>query len=233
MAVDEAYGIAPGCSTMTGSPGRWMRSPHSWTRLPAVAAFRGHRGRPDAPPERSPAGHSRAGAVVRRGHEPVLVHHGRADNVALAAARIGVSLALTGRLLDSMGAVPAIGFGSDLFVAGHVLGLVLIGIALWRGRVLPTWGPADNRLAGSALHLRGHRAGAGPRRPGLGSGRRGFRRRRPDPGSQPGRRLIHIHPNREGLADRVTAGQHLSGAVSLALPGTDPGPGLGTPGEAN
>ena len=61
------------------------------------------------------------------------------DNVALAAARIGVSPVLTGRLLDSMGAVPAIGLGSDLFVIGHILGLVLIGIALWRGRVLPSW----------------------------------------------------------------------------------------------
>jgi hypothetical protein len=61
------------------------------------------------------------------------------DNVALAAARIGVSPVLTGRLLDSMGAVPAIGLGSDLFVAGHILGLILIGIALWRGRVLPSW----------------------------------------------------------------------------------------------
>jgi hypothetical protein len=61
------------------------------------------------------------------------------DNVALAAARIGVSPALTGRLLDSMAAVPAIGLGSWLFVAGHILGLVLIGIALWRGHVLPSW----------------------------------------------------------------------------------------------
>jgi hypothetical protein len=61
------------------------------------------------------------------------------DNVALGAARIGISPALTGRLLDSMGAVPAIGLGSDLFVAGHILGLVLLGIALWRGRVLPSW----------------------------------------------------------------------------------------------
>lgn len=61
------------------------------------------------------------------------------DNVALAAARIGVSPALTGRLLDSMGAVPAIGLGSWLFVAGHILGLVLIGTALWRGHVLPSW----------------------------------------------------------------------------------------------
>ncbi|MFY9932893.1 MAG: hypothetical protein WAK82_33310 [Streptosporangiaceae bacterium] len=64
------------------------------------------------------------------------------DNVALAAARIGISPVLTGRLLDSLGAIPAIGLASDLFVVGHILGLVLIGIALWRGRVLPTWAAA-------------------------------------------------------------------------------------------
>jgi len=61
------------------------------------------------------------------------------DNVALAAARIGVSPALTGRLLDSMGSIPAIALGTWVFVAGHILGLILIGIALWRGRVLPSW----------------------------------------------------------------------------------------------
>jgi Domain of unknown function (DUF4277) len=32
MAVEEAYGISRGCSTMTGSPGRWMRSPRTWMR---------------------------------------------------------------------------------------------------------------------------------------------------------------------------------------------------------
>jgi hypothetical protein len=61
------------------------------------------------------------------------------DNVALGAARIGISPALTGQLLDSMGAVPAVGLAADLFVAGHILGLVLIAVALWRGRVLPRW----------------------------------------------------------------------------------------------
>jgi hypothetical protein len=74
------------------------------------------------------------------------------DNVALAAARIGVSPALTGRLLDSMAAVPAIGLGTDLFVAGHILGLVLLGIALWRGRVLPAWA-ALLIAASQVLHL--------------------------------------------------------------------------------
>ena len=61
------------------------------------------------------------------------------DNVALGAARIGLNPAVTGRLLDSMGAIPAIGFASWLFPLGHILGLVLLGIALWRGRVVPGW----------------------------------------------------------------------------------------------
>ena len=35
MAVEEAYGIAPGRSMMTGSPARWTRSRRSWMRSPA------------------------------------------------------------------------------------------------------------------------------------------------------------------------------------------------------
>jgi hypothetical protein len=61
------------------------------------------------------------------------------DNVALGAARIGMSPALTGRLLDSIGAIPAIRLASILFVLGHVVGLTLLGVAIWRGRVLPAW----------------------------------------------------------------------------------------------
>jgi hypothetical protein len=61
------------------------------------------------------------------------------DNVALGAARIGMSPVLTGKLLDSIGAIPAIGLASTLFVLGHIVGLALLGVALWRGRVLPAW----------------------------------------------------------------------------------------------
>jgi hypothetical protein len=61
------------------------------------------------------------------------------DNVALGAARIGLNPAVTGRLLTSMGAIPAIGFAAWLFPVGHVLGLILLGIALWRGRAVPAW----------------------------------------------------------------------------------------------
>jgi hypothetical protein len=61
------------------------------------------------------------------------------DTVALGAAHIGMRPALTGKLLDSIGAIPAIGLASTLFEVGHIVGLVLLGAALWRGRVLPAW----------------------------------------------------------------------------------------------
>lgn len=62
-----------------------------------------------------------------------------ADNIALGAARIGTSPNATGRLLDSIGAIPAVGLASNLFILGHIIGLVLLGIALWRGRAVPAW----------------------------------------------------------------------------------------------
>jgi hypothetical protein len=62
-----------------------------------------------------------------------------ADNVALGAASIGMSPVLTGSLLDSMDAIPAISLGSSLFVLGHIVGLILLGMALWYGRVVPAW----------------------------------------------------------------------------------------------
>jgi hypothetical protein len=74
------------------------------------------------------------------------------DNIALGAARIGQSPALTGKLLDSIGAIPPVGFASDLFVAGHVLGLILIGIALWRGRAMPAWAAAAIAVS-QVLHV--------------------------------------------------------------------------------
>jgi hypothetical protein len=61
------------------------------------------------------------------------------DNVALGAARIGMSPGLTGMLLDSVEAIPAIALASTLFVVGHIIGLALLGVALWRGRVIPAW----------------------------------------------------------------------------------------------
>ncbi|TYK42775.1 hypothetical protein [Actinomadura decatromicini] len=64
---------------------------------------------------------------------------GLSDHVALSAARSGLASADTARLLDDLQSLPPVAVGSVLFVAGHILGVVLLGVALWRGRVVPAW----------------------------------------------------------------------------------------------
>ncbi|MFI0479171.1 hypothetical protein [Actinomadura sp. 9N215] len=57
----------------------------------------------------------------------------------MSATRTGLASAETARLLDDLQALPTVAAGSGLFVAGHILGVVLLGIALWRGRIIPAW----------------------------------------------------------------------------------------------
>ena len=61
------------------------------------------------------------------------------DTVALGAARIGMHPGTTGALLTSITNIPPIGLGTAIFVFGHIVSLVLLGIALWRGRAVPAW----------------------------------------------------------------------------------------------
>jgi hypothetical protein len=72
---------------------------------------------------------------------------GVADDVALAGARSGLTAAEVGRLLDVVQGQSAIAVAGLLFVVGHILGVVLLGIALWRAGVLPGW--AGLLLSGS------------------------------------------------------------------------------------
>ncbi len=61
------------------------------------------------------------------------------DSVVLAAARIGLRPAVTGRLPASISAMTPISIAGGIYLAGHVVGLVLLGVALWRGRAVPAW----------------------------------------------------------------------------------------------
>lgn len=61
------------------------------------------------------------------------------DDVALGAARIGMHPAATGALLTSIANIRPVGLGTGIFVLGHILRLVLLAIALWRGRAVPAW----------------------------------------------------------------------------------------------
>jgi hypothetical protein len=61
------------------------------------------------------------------------------DNVALGAARIGMHPGTTGALLTSIANIRPVGLGTGIFVLRHILSLVLLAIALWRGRAIPAW----------------------------------------------------------------------------------------------
>lgn len=64
---------------------------------------------------------------------------GIGDPLALSAARIGLDPGDTARLLDDVQGLPAISLASVFFVLGHILGVVLLGIALWRVKLIPAW----------------------------------------------------------------------------------------------
>jgi len=61
------------------------------------------------------------------------------DNVALGAAHIGMRPGPTGALLTAIANIRPIGLAAGIFVLGHILGLVLLAVALWRGRAIPAW----------------------------------------------------------------------------------------------
>jgi hypothetical protein len=61
------------------------------------------------------------------------------DNVALGAARIGMHPGATGALLTSIANIPPVGLGTAVFVFGHIISLVLLSVALWRGHAVPAW----------------------------------------------------------------------------------------------
>ena len=64
---------------------------------------------------------------------------GSTDAVTLAGSEVGLDPATLERLLLAIENHPVNGLGVGLFVIGHILGLVLLGIALRRARVVPLW----------------------------------------------------------------------------------------------
>jgi len=71
------------------------------------------------------------------------------DTIALGAARVGMHSSTAGALITSVANIPPVGLGTGIFVLGHILSLVLLAIALWRGRVVPGW--AALLLGGSQI----------------------------------------------------------------------------------
>lgn len=61
------------------------------------------------------------------------------DQAALAGTEAGLSPAAVGHLLDQVNDQPTIALAGVVFVLGHVLGVLLLGIALWRAGAIPAW----------------------------------------------------------------------------------------------
>ncbi|MEJ2864907.1 hypothetical protein [Actinomycetospora flava] len=59
------------------------------------------------------------------------------DQIALAGVEAGLPTPATAAVLDAAAAHPVSAAATTLWVAGHILGLVLLGAALWR--TIPTW----------------------------------------------------------------------------------------------
>lgn len=71
------------------------------------------------------------------------------DNIALGAARIGMRPSATGALITSVANIPPVGLGTGIFVLGHIVSLVLLAVALWRGGAVSGW--AALLLGGSQI----------------------------------------------------------------------------------
>lgn len=72
------------------------------------------------------------------------------DQLPLAGTATGTPSATVAALIDAVNAEPIVLVASLVFVAGHILGTVLLGVALWR--VLPRW-VAAALIVSQPLHL--------------------------------------------------------------------------------
>jgi hypothetical protein len=70
--------------------------------------------------------------------------------LAQAAPTTGTLNSTTAALLDAVNALPATTTASIVFVAGHILGGILLGIALWRA--IPAWAAVTLAIS-QPLHL--------------------------------------------------------------------------------
>lgn len=72
------------------------------------------------------------------------------DYLAQAAPTTGIPISTTAALLDAINVLPATATASIVFVIGHILGGILLGVALWR--VVPAWAAVALAIS-QPLHL--------------------------------------------------------------------------------
>ncbi len=61
------------------------------------------------------------------------------DRDALVTVQNGLDVAAVGRLSDALDSNPVVGLASLGFIVALLIGLPLLGLALWRSRVAPAW----------------------------------------------------------------------------------------------
>jgi hypothetical protein len=74
------------------------------------------------------------------------------DFTVLAGARSGVGPDATAKVIDNLNASAALVVATLLFVIGHIVGMILIGVALLRGRAITAWA-AWALIVSQPLHL--------------------------------------------------------------------------------
>lgn len=72
------------------------------------------------------------------------------DQVALAGPDVGAPPATVAALIGGVQSLPAVAVATEVFVAGHILGTVLLGIAVWPA--VPRWAAAA-LIVSQPLHL--------------------------------------------------------------------------------
>jgi hypothetical protein len=83
------------------------------------------------------------------------------DLAAVVGVRNGIAPAALQAIDDAVWAHPAVGMQLGIFLLGQAVGLILLGIALWRARVVPAWAAIVLALSGPAhLLAPGGNAGA-------------------------------------------------------------------------
>jgi hypothetical protein len=72
------------------------------------------------------------------------------DQIALAGPAVGAPPSTVAALIGGVQSLPAVSMATEVFVAGHILGTVLLGIAVWPA--VPRWAAAA-LIVSQPLHL--------------------------------------------------------------------------------
>ena len=97
---------------------------------------------------RAPRLTSWATVVMGGGFLMVLSLNIGSDQLAWVAAHHGYDVTSTGKFIDAVESDPRVGLGGFGFIVAILIGSILLGLALWKSRAVPTWAAALVGLGG-------------------------------------------------------------------------------------